>query len=577
VKELIDLLKLTRAHTGMYCTAVVALIAGSLAFLFIPSQLGRLVASLQPIAAGGGAREAANAVFASAALLSTYGVASLVYTFLVSLVSERIVNDLRQRFFCNLLEQRLDKQTPKALGEIASEFSSDLSLVQNGLSTTLTDCIRHALVTVGATAALFLIHFQMTVLALLGIFCVAGVVIVFIRRATASMLAVQQYRAKLMALLLEAAANAYIIQAYGRTSWMSGRFASSLNETFTRIWRQLLLMASMNPVCLAVFALVMAALGMYGVQELRSAHLSLAQLISYFTFAALMVASVSQVGHLATRLRQAGAIVAKHRHMLTASELSVEPTHTEKPRKATGTAKRPYGFDVRNVSFTYPGKGAPAVSDVSFVVPPGKITAIVGESGGGKSTLAAMLCGLYEPQHGSVQILDSEGTAVDMELAGLETQIAIVPQEPFLFAGTVVENITFGRNEISVTDARRAATAARIHDFITSLPAGYDTQIQEAGKNLSRGQRQRIAIARALAGRPSVIILDEATASLDVVSERAIKALIDELRGGVTFVIIAHQGALLSDVDHRVLLKSGKIVSDGQPSVLQAAASEVLC
>jgi ATP-binding cassette subfamily B protein len=573
VKELTALLKLTRAHTGTYFTATVALIVGSVAFLFIPSQLGRLVASLQPIANGGSAADAANAVFLCAGLLALHGLASLVYTFLVSLVSEQIVNDLRQRFFCNLLGQRLDKQPPKALGVVASEFSSDLSLVQNGLSTTLTECIRHGLVTLGATAALFLIHFKMTLVALVGIGCVAGVVILFIRRATASMLSVQRYRGKVMALLLEGAANAYIIQAYGRTGWMSDRFAVYLKETFGRIWRQLLLMAAMNPVCLAVFAVVMAALGMYGMQELRSAHLSLAQLISYFTFAALMVASVSQVGHLTTRLRQAGALVSKHEHMLAEP---ATPAATCQPAPALPSSiRRPYGFAVNNVSFSYPGKESPAVSHASFAIPAGKITAIVGESGSGKSTVAAMLCGLYEPQRGSIQLLDRDGVLVHAGEA--EKQIAIVPQEPFLFAGTVYENISFGREEISATDARSAATAARIHDFITSLPAGYETQLEEAGRNLSRGQRQRIAIARALAGRPSVMILDEATASLDVVSERAINALIHDLRGSVTFIIIAHQGALLSDVDHRVVLRSGEVISEGQPSESEAAVSEVLC
>lgn len=572
MKDFAALLKLTRAHTGMYVAATVALIGGSVAFLFIPAQLGRLVASLQPIAAGGSGADAANAVFLCAILLGLHGLAALVYTFLVSLVSEQITNDLRQRFFCNLLSQRLDRQPPKALGVIASEFSSDLSLVQAGLSTTLTECIRHALVTVGATAALFLIHFKMTLIALVGIGCVSGVVLLFIRYATASMLSVQKYRGKVMALLLEGAANAYIIQAYGRTGWMSDRFALYLKETFGRLWRQLLLMAAMNPVCLAVFAVVMAGLGMYGMQELRSAHLQLSQLISYFTFAALMVASVSQVGHLTTRLRQAGALVTKHEHMLAAVPAPV--ASSQPVASAAANARRPYGFAVNNVTFTYPGKESPAVSHASFVIPAGRITAISGESGSGKSTLAAMLCGLYEPQRGSIQLLDRDGVPVNAGEA--EKQIAIVPQEPFLFAGTMFENISFGREEITMADARWAATAARIHDFISGLPDGYDTQIDEAGRNLSRGQRQRIAIARALAGRPSVMILDEATASLDVVSERAINSVIHDLRGSVTFVVIAHQGALLSDLDHRVVLRGGEVISEGQPES-EAAVSEVLC
>jgi ABC-type multidrug transport system fused ATPase/permease subunit len=432
---------------------------------------------------------------------------------------------------------------------------------------------------VGSLIALFLIDFKMTLLALAGVGGVAGVLLLFIRKATASVMAIQQRRSKVMALLLETAANAYIIQAYGREDYMSARFSSWLNEMFSRVWRQMLLMACMNPVCLVLFAAVMTGLGMYGMQQLRGAHLTIAMLISYFTLAAVMVAAMSQFGYLAGRLRQAGAILVKHERMLA----------TTTPRRSAAAAlsslalakstRRPFGFEVRDVSFTYPGKEAPAVSDAKFYVPAGKVTAIVGESGSGKSTIAAMLCGLYQPQRGSIRMVavgeDDMDNGMDPSSMGFE--IAMVPQEPFLFAGTILENITFGREGITEAQARRAADAARIHDYITALPEGYSTNLDEAGKNLSRGQRQRIAIARALVGEPKAIILDEATASLDVVSERAIKAVIDELRGRVTFVIIAHQGALLSNVDNCVTLHCGKVVSNGTAMAFEVEAGGILC
>ena len=188
-----------------------------------------------------------------------------------------------------------------------------------------------------------------------------------------------------------------------------------------------------------------------------------------------------------------------------------------------------------------------------------------------------MLSGIYQPQRGSIRLLANDGSPTDLTPAALGRGIAIVPQEPFLFGGTVLENITFGREEITEGQAKQAARAARIHDYIMTLPLGYHTNIDEAGKSLSRGQRQRLAIARALAGKPSTIILDEATASLDIGSERAIKAVIDDLRGTTTFVIIAHQGALLSDVDHCIVLHCGRVRSEGVPSVFQMATGGVLC
>jgi ATP-binding cassette, subfamily B, bacterial len=554
-----------------------ALGVGSVAFLLIPNQLGRLIASLQGVEAGQSGKAAAEAAIAGAALLALHGIASLVYSFLASLVSERIVNDLRTRFFSSLVNQRLDQHPPKALGQIASEFASDLSLVQDGLSTSLIDCVRHALVTTGALIALFLINFKMTLLALVGVGGVALVILLFIRRATASIMAIQQWRAKIMALLLEAAANAYIIQAYGRADYMSARFTSWLNQMFSRVWRQMLLVACMNPVCLVLFAAVMTGLGMYGMQQLRGAHLTIAMLISYFTFAALMVASMSQVGYLGGRLRQAGAILVKHERMLAMSAPRSDYAALPPSHAFANSPRRPFGFEVRDVSFTYPGKESPAVSDASFCVPAGKVTAIVGESGSGKSTIAAMLCGLYQPQRGSIGLVGFGEGDMNMAPRSLGLEIAMVSQEPFLFAGTILENITFGRETITESQAQRAADAAHIHDFIAAMPEGYHTNLDEAGKNLSRGQRQRIAIARALVGEPRAIILDEATASLDVVSERAIKAVIDDLRGRVTFVIIAHQGALLSNVDHCVTLRCGKVASDGTAAALHVEAGGVLC
>jgi ATP-binding cassette subfamily B protein len=578
VKDIVNLLNLTRAHRAAYSVVILAVIVGSSSYLFIPSQFGRLMASLHNIAAGHQDTTARNAVLALAGLLALQALAAFVHGFLVSSASERIANELRAKFFRNLVSQRLDERPSKALGEIASGFSSDLALVQDGLSTTLVDCTRSILVTLGSFAGLLVIHFRMTMIAVLGVGVVAGVIVLFIRRATASVISIQQYRARVMALLLEGAANAYIIQAYGREDYMNARFMTWLSGMFARVRRYLLLVACMNPVCLLVFSAVMAILAMYGVHEVVSAHLTVAQLVSYFTFAVIMIGSISHLGYLGGRLRQAGAILAKHEQMLAEAPTCDVEEELSAPERFAGQAlKRLRGFAVRNVSFTYPGKESPAISDVSVTIPPGQVTAIVGESGAGKSTVAALLCGVYQPQSGSIRMIEKDGAITDLPPVATVQEIAIVPQEPFLFASTIMENITFGREQVTTEQARRAAVSARIHEFIMSLPDGYETRIEEGGKNLSRGQRQRIAIARALAGKPGVIVLDEATASLDVVSERAIKTLIDDLRGSMTFVIIAHQGALLAGVDRLVVLRCGEVVFEGQPVASEKAMDGVLC
>ncbi|HYK00233.1 MAG TPA: ABC transporter ATP-binding protein [Thermoanaerobaculia bacterium] len=555
------LLRLVRSQRGSYIAASLALLLGTATVLFVPRFLGDVVNSFHLLEAGKSAPAALNALYIIVALLLVDAVATVTYAFMAAIASEKIVNDLRARFYRNMLAQPLDEQSPKHLGEIASEFSSDLSLIQDGLSGTLLNFVRYALTVLGCLGALLYIDLKLTLLAFAGIAVLGTFIVLMIRNANKAIMSIQRYRAKVIGLLLEGAANVTIVQAYNRVDYLSGRFNDALRELFKRVRLFLLLVASISPVSLVLFASVMSVVAYYGMRALQTDNMTVDQLVSYFSYAIVLVMSGSQVGYLAGRLRQSSIMLTKHEGMLTG--LAPAAVTDSEPQRQD-PASEPYGFLAENVSFAYPGKDAPALTDVTFSLLPGRVNAVVGESGAGKSTLAALLCGLYRPKSGAIR-LTQNGTAAGVSPIDVRQEIALVPQEPFLFAASIFENITFGREWISEADVRQAAMSARIHDFIMTLPDGYKTVLQEHGKDLSRGQRQRISIARALAGRPSIMILDEATASLDVVSEQSIKALIDDLRGRVTFVIIAHQGALLANVDRVVILDRGEVAFEGAP------------
>jgi ABC-type multidrug transport system fused ATPase/permease subunit len=572
VKNTLRLLALTRSYWRSYAIALGALLLGTTLFLGVPQSLGAFLTQLPRVSEP----ELDLALFTPAlhiaVLLLAHTLCAGLYSYLLSNASEHIANQLKASFFGKLISRPLDEYSPKQMGEIASEFSSDLAIIQGSLSETLIHFLRHVIFTAGAVIALFIVDARMTAIAMMGVLVIAVVLVAFIRMATRAILTIQKYRARTVSLLLEAASNAYVIQAYGRIDYMNARFSQCLADTLAQVKRHRWWMTLMNPISMAVFALAISGTLAFGIFEVRTGRLTVAGLISFITYALVLVASVSQVGVLAGRLTQAGVLLAKHEALLT--DAPAEPVSRPNPLFSPSLrpgepggrapASSPTGYSLDGVVFRYPNSERSALSGVSFQIPAGQVTAIIGESGAGKSTVAGLLCGIYRPYTGALRFIGS-GEEANALVPGRH-EIAVVPQEPFLFSGTVAENISFGREGITAGAIEQAARAAQIHEHIQGLPGGYGAGVEEGGRNFSRGQRQRIALARALATRPRVLILDEATASLDVVSERAIKSVIQTLRGNVTIVIIAHQGELLADVDHLVVLDRGQVVSAGSPA-----------
>lgn len=558
------LYQLIKSHSVVYGTVFITVVVATACYLLLPLQLGKFFDALSAVSKGGNGSGAVRAISLSGALLALNAVVNLVQGTLIQFTSEKIINHLRARFFSHILRQPLGGGERRPLGRIASEFNSDLGIVQDGISAKFVDFFRNVIFTVGALVAVFYIDFRMTLFSLVAILLVAGVVLAFMKAVTKAILAVQEQRAELVSVLIESASNAYVIQAFGRIHFMESRFGEQLQLTFRRIRKHALLSGAMNPICLLVFASVAVVAVAYGVEELRLGRMRVASLVSYFTYALMLMSSVTQVSFLGGQLRQAGSVLLKHEALL-------QPLPDLRPElQVSSGVEGSVGLQVHGVTFSYAGSEGPALRNVSFTIPPRMVTGISGESGSGKTTLAGVIAGLIQPQTGSVEVqLDG----VSVPLAKRLNLMAIVPQEPFLFRGTFYENITFGREGISSEDVTQAARAARIHDFILQRPGGYEARVEEAGGNLSRGQRQRIAIARALAGGPSLLLLDEATSSLDLASERAIRAIVEELKGRITIVVISHQGELLKTLDRRIVLDRGEVTYEGVDDPLPESAA----
>ncbi|MGI5438635.1 ABC transporter ATP-binding protein [Streptomyces shenzhenensis] len=251
---------------------------------------------------------------------------------------------------------------------------------------------------------------------------------------------------------------------------------------------------------------------------------------------------------------------------LLAARPTVPDTGTTPPARTGGPPR--VVFD--NVRYTYPGQDHPAVDDISLTLEAGTTTAVVGPSGAGKSTLARLLLRFADPDPGTGRITADGVDLRTMPLADWHAQTAVVSQEVFLFHGTVRDNIAFGRADATCEDIEKAARAAHAHDFITALPDGYDTVIGERGLRLSGGQRQRLAIARALLADAPLLILDEATSSVDIAAERAVVDALDQLREGRTVLVIAHRLSTVADADHLVVLTEGRVAEANHPHQLLA-------
>ncbi|WP_317215932.1 ABC transporter ATP-binding protein [Gluconobacter sp. GP1] len=536
------LLALTRGYRTSYGIAIAGLMCGTALFLLLPQELGIF---LEDLSKTGGVNELKICLRVSF-ILMIQAVIMAGYSYIVASTAERIGNQLRERYFSTLLASDIVQTKMRQGGEIASEFSSDISIIQSGLSDVLIASLRHITFVIGAVTAIFLIDGELALITLTSVLITGLIMLLLIRRATASSLAVQVARGQVLSRLIECTNNLFIIQTFSRERWFFDKFIETNEVAYKYIRQQSLMIAVVNPVSMLFFMSALLTIVVAGVHRIRVGAITSAELLSTLTYALILVSAVSQVGLSFGRLHQSAELLNKHKNKLA----SISTIPDMEP--AQSIEKGPINVVLNSVSYTYPGSKRPAIRDIGFEVTAGTITALVGNSGSGKSTIVSIIAGAIRPDCGNFNFGDNEPQF---------KRIAVVPQEPHLFSGTIFDNIAMGRPGINFDDVFRAAQMASIDELITSLADGFDHILAEGGRNLSRGQQQRLALARALADSPGLLILDEATASIDVHSEKLIGNAISALRGKVTVVIVAHQSALLGLADQKIVVNAGSLVA----------------
>jgi len=485
--------------------------------------------------------------------LANWGM-SYVQTYLTGWVGERILADLRIKLFGHLQRLSLGFFERNRAGVIISRLTNDVEALDQLVTDGVTTLVQSSLTLLGTAILLFVLDWRLA-LATLAVVPVMSVGTVLFRIHSARAYAAVRERLGLVtATLAEDIAGMRIVQAFTREDRNVANFREVTEHYREANMRTVVLNALYFPFVDLVSSVALAVVLGYGGYLYFGGAVTLGTLFAFMLYVQNFFDPVQQLSQLYSTFLSATAALDKIMDVL-----DEEPQVVDKPG---ARELPPVEGHVRfeQVRFGY-GDGPDVLPGLELDVPAGTTAALVGHTGAGKSTIAKLLARFYDPRAGRITI---DGIDLrDVTQASLRRQLGIVPQEGFLFAGTVAENISFGRPGAAGEEIVRAAQAVGAHEFILRLEKGYETEVQERGSRLSLGQRQLVALARALLADPRILILDEATSSVDIGTERKIEQALRLLLSGRTAFIIAHRLSTIRDADLIVVLEHGRIVEQG--------------
>lgn len=477
-------------------------------------------------------------------------------------VSLGIEYDLRGLIYNHLQSLELGFFNRHQTGQLMSRATVDLQAVRFFLGYGLIFITQSVLTILLATTAMFLIDAPLAAAALWPVPLVVAIAFRYGRRSRPSLQEVQQRIAELTADVEENISGVRLIKAFAREPLQLERFKHSTQRVFSQSMEATKLRAFYSPLIGFLPSLGLAAILLLGGRAVISGSLTLGEFTAFYTYLIMLTGPMRQLGMALGMSQRATASGTRIFELLdTEPQLTVPPHAIPLP-------DGPGSVELKGVSFSYNDNEHPALTDINLSVAAGKTVAVVGGTGSGKTSLISLIARLYDPTRGSIEI---DGVNVtEIKPASLRQAVALVTDDPFLFSLTVGENIAYGRPDAIQAEIEQAAKQAQAHDFIVALPDGYDTVVGERGLTLSGGQRQRIAIARALICNPRVLILDDATSSVDPTTESEIRKGLQAAMKGRTTFIIAHRLSTVALADEIVVLENGSIAAQGTHSELLA-------
>jgi ATP-binding cassette subfamily B protein len=494
------------------------------------------------------------AIFLVAAIVN-WG-ASYLQTYLVDLVGQRVLQDLRIQIFRHLQRLSIGFYSRSRTGVLISRLTNDVEALDQLVTDAIYTIVSSGLTLIGTAIILLALDTRLALLTFICFPILAGMSLWFRINSASAYRLTREKLGVVTAYLQETLSGVRIVRAFGQEERHKARLAE-LNAEYRDVnMRTVVLNAAYFPAVELLSALATAAILLYGGHRAIDGAVSIGVLVAFVGYLTNFFDPIQQLSQVYTTYQAGMAALDKIFELLDEQpDLRDEPDAVDLP-----PLRGEIEFD--HVSFSYGGGGGGfALRDVDLTVPPGQTVALVGATGAGKSTLVKLVARFYDPVDGAVRIDGHDLRSVTQR--SLREQLGIVPQEGFLFSGTVRENIAFGRPAATDEDVRVAAKAVGAHEFICALPSGYDTEVGERGIQLSAGQRQLVAFARAACADPRILILDEPTSNVDVHTEGRIEHGLRRLLAGRTAIVIAHRLSTIRNSGRIVVLDGGQIVEQG--------------
>jgi ATP-binding cassette subfamily B protein len=473
----------------------------------------------------------------------------------------RVSQGLRQQLFARLQQLRFSALDKLSAGDLTYRLTEDADRVGEVIYKTIHDTLPSALQLLAVLATMLWLDWPLALATLLLAPVIALLVSGFGARVMAAAERSQRQVSELAGLLAEAIAGLPLVRAYAAEPWLQQRFNQEVEQHRSARYRTLRLLALQHPVVGFLEALGILTVLLIGAWRIQSGQLD-GQGLSSYVAALLML--IDPIAHLTTNFNEFQQGQASLQRLRA---IEAEPVEAPDRSDARALGAVRGQLQLQGVSFGYDGRTT-VLHDLNLAVEPGQVLALVGPSGAGKSTLFSLLLRFNIPQRGQV-LLDGHDLA-DLRAGELRRRVALVPQQSPVFSGTIAEAIRFGR-PASAEELRTAARLANADGFIEALADGYESRLEERGRNLSGGQLQRLAIARAVLGDPALLLLDEATSALDAEAEEAVQRGLEQAMAGRTVLVIAHRLATVQRADRIVVLENGRIVEEGSHNQLLAS------